>query len=322
VLRVNVYTSAREFEQLRSRWESICIQGQTTIFQDFDWNLLAARMFGHREMPFVVCAEASYGLAIIPAVRRGIDQSLRLLGEELFDYRSLLYAGDQQVLRSALAALAHVQEPLEVVAVRECDRQPAMDELELLPFTAAPAVNGAQISAESFASMHSRLGRNLRRFKKLGFDLRLHQGNTSQMIREIYARKATQDPSSLFHDPGRVEFIVRAAQLSPQRCEIFTLERGPRLAAALVTWRDGNARRFYTGWFDLEYGKLSPAMTLIYEVTCQSLASGLSCDYMTGEQPYKLRLATNSMPLYRLRATPKQLAALSEELMPELRLAG
>ena len=46
------------------------------------------------------------------------------------------------------------------------------------------------------------------------------------------------------------------------------------------------------------------------EVTCQSLAAGLDCDYMTGEQPYKMRLATASAPLYRLQATPQQLAAL------------
>jgi CelD/BcsL family acetyltransferase involved in cellulose biosynthesis len=47
---------------------------------------------------------------------------------------------------------------------------------------------------------------------------------------------------------------------------------------------------------------------LIYEVTRQSLGEGLDCDYMTGEQPYKLRLATSSVPLYRVQATADQLA--------------
>jgi CelD/BcsL family acetyltransferase involved in cellulose biosynthesis len=321
VLRVNVYTSVGEIEKLHSRWESICLAGQATIFQDFDWNLLAARIFAHREAPFVVCAEASYGIAIIPAARRSTDGSLRLLGEELFDYRSFLHNGDELVLRAALSALAQTQGRLEVVAVRESERQSVMEELDLLPFTVAPSVDCAEISAERFAAAH-RLGRNLRRFQKLGFDLRTYHGDSSELLREIYARKADQDSASLFHDPRRVEFIVQAAQMAPQTCEIFALESGPRLAAALVTWRDGGFRRFYTGWFDHEYGKLSPAMTLIYEATRQALAAGLNCDYMTGGQPYKLRLATGSMRLYRLQATPEQLAALSELVAPEMRLAG
>jgi CelD/BcsL family acetyltransferase involved in cellulose biosynthesis len=107
-----------------------------------------------------------------------------------------------------------------------------------------------------------------------------------------------------------VEFMVRAAQLDPSVFEMFTLEHGSQLGAALVTLRDGDIRRFYTGWFDPTLEKHSPALTLIYEVTRESLASGFDCDYMTGEQPYKMRLATASVPLYRLCATPQQLAAL------------
>jgi hypothetical protein len=43
---------------------------------------------------------------------------------------------------------------------------------------------------------------------------------------------------------------------------------------------------------------------------------------MTGEQGYKLRLATSSMPLYKLQATPEQLAALSDAVQPAMPLAG
>jgi len=131
-------------------------------------------------------------------------------------------------------------------------------------------------------------------------------------VRTIYASKATQHPASLFHDSSRVEFIVEIARRVPEGFEIFVLESGSHLAAALVTLRDGNFRRFYTGWFNRDYEKLSPAMTLICETTCQSLAAGLNCDYMTGEHPYKLRLATGSIPLYRLLANSEQLAALGE----------
>src|SRR5215469_9104125 len=135
MLRIRTYTSPQELEQLRPVWESIRRKGEGTIFQDFDWNQLAARKFRHSEPPFVVSALASYGVAIVPAVLRRRDNSLRLLGEELFDYRSFLHDGDEEVLRHALAALAQAGAQFELVALRECDRLALLEELELSPFT-------------------------------------------------------------------------------------------------------------------------------------------------------------------------------------------
>jgi len=320
MVRVRTYTSFRELEQLRPLWKSISNKSQGTIFQGFEWNLLAARKFGHREQPLVISAETSYGVTIVPAALRRYDNSLRLLGEELFDYRSFLHDGEEEVLRAALAVLAQTGAPLEVTAVRECDRHSVMEELELAPFTAAPSVNCSEISAEEFGAMHTRLGRNLRRFLRQGFELKLHGGDNSGLLRSIYERKAAIDQASLFHDPSRVEFMVEAARLEPNRCEVFTLESGPQLVAALVTFREETVRRFYTCFFCAGFARLSPAMCLIHEVTRQSLAAGLNCDYMTGEQGYKLRLATGSKPLYRLRATPEQLATFAQTA--ELRTAS
>ena len=322
MLHISFHHSAAEVERLRPLWESLCSEQQATIFQNFDWNLLAARIFSDREEPLVVCTQASYGAAIVPAVVRRGDHTLHLLGEELFDYRSFLHDGEEDVLRSALAALAQTGHPLEVVAVRECDRRAVMEEMQLTPFTAAPSVNRADNSADMFAARHNRLGRNLRRFQRMDFQLRSYSGDYPGLLRTIYSNKAAQDPGSLFHDRSRVIFLIEAAARQPNRFEIFTLENGARLAAALVTLRDDSYRRFYTCWFDSEFSKLSPAMTLLHEVTRQSLAAGIDCDYMTGEQPYKLRLATSSMPLYRLHATPEQLAAAGQNVQAELRLAG
>ena len=321
MVRIRTHTSSREIEQLRPLWKSIRATWQGTIFQDFEWNLLAAKKFSHREEPLVISAEASHGVAIVPAALRRSDSCLRFLGEELFDYRNVLHDGDDEVLRVALAALAQHGAPLDVTAVRECDRHAITRELELVPFTAAPAVNRIEISAEEFGAMHNRLARNLRRFLRRGFELKLHSGKNSELLRLIYERNAAVDTASLFHDPLRIEFIIEAAQLEPNRCEIFTIESGSRLAAALVTFREENVRRFYTCYFLAEFAKLSPSMALIHEVTRLSLEAGLDCDYLTGEQGYKLRLATSSMPLYKLRATPEQLRALGERV-PALRRAG
>jgi len=307
---------------LRPLWELLAGSGRATVFQDFHWNLLAFTMFAGREEPFVVCARASYGVAIVPAVARRSDGTLRLLGEELFDYRGFLHQGDEEVLSGALAALARLNRPLDVVAVRECDRCRAINQLSFVPFSTAPAVHCADSSPEAFAARHSRLARNLRRLQRLGFQLKSYDGKHSALLRSIYQKKALQDPASLFQDATRIEFIANAAVFRPRIFEIFTLEAGSHTAAALVTLRDGIFRRFYTGWFDPEFEKHSPALTLIFEVTRQSLAAGLDCDYMTGSQSYKLRVATNSMPLYRLRASPQQLAALAGTVAPEVQSAA
>jgi CelD/BcsL family acetyltransferase involved in cellulose biosynthesis len=311
VPQIAIIRTAQEMSELRSLWQSLCTAGRTTIFQDFHWNLLAFTMFAGREEPWVVCARASYGIAIVPAAIRRGDGTLRLLGEELFDYRCFLYQGEDWVLSCALAELSTLSRRLEVVGFREQDRKTAFDGLSFVPFTSAPQVRCADVTAEEFAAKHTRLGRNLRRLQRLGFVMKSYPRAHPGLLQTIYRRKALQDPSSLFRDSMRIEFMRHAASLNPVAFEVFTLESGPRLGAALVTLRDGDIRRFYTGWYDPNLEKFSPAITLISEVTRVSLAAGLDCDYMTGEQGYKMRLATASKPLYRLCATPQQLAALA-----------
>jgi CelD/BcsL family acetyltransferase involved in cellulose biosynthesis len=312
--KITIARTAQEMAELRPLWEDMCRQGVTTIFQDFYWNLLALTTFIGREEPCVVCARASYGVAIVPAAVRHSDGTLRLLGEELFDYRCFLHQGDDEALACALAELAVLDRPLEVVALREVDRHchAVTSGLNLTRFSAAPQVRVSDVSSERFGARHGRLARNLRRLKRLGFEMQIHGGEDPGLLRLIYQSKASQDPASLFHDPLRVGFIVNVARLQPHAFEIFTLESDSRMAAALVTLRDGPVRRLYTVWFDPHLEKYSPAISLIHEVTQVSLAAGLDCDYMTGEQPYKLRMATSSMPLYRLRATPAQLAGMAE----------
>jgi hypothetical protein len=286
--------------------------------------MLAARMFAKREAPCVVYAESSGGEAIIPAVIRdeGGRPILRLIGEELFDYRTVLYAGDDDALRDALGRLAELGLSLHITALRQSDARNLPAELALERFTVAPGVSRRQLSAETFAQMHLRLARNLRRMQKLGFELQSYDGSHSRLLRTIYRVKAEQDPDSLFRDPLRREFMVQAALLDPTRVEIFALENGSHLGAALVTIVDRGARRFYTCWFSPELAKHSPALSLIYEVTRLSLDTGLDCDYMTGEQPYKLRLATSAVQLFHLHASPAQLASAAQPSVHELKLAS
>lgn len=320
--RIRIFTSPSELLQLRPLWEMLCAACPHTIFQDFDLNLLAARAFADREAPFVVCADGSSGSAIIPAVIHTGENSLRLLGEELFDYRCFLYRGDPEILHAALAVLAEQGLPLNITALRERDCAPLREALPLRPFCSAPAVSSADLSAEDFATAHLRLARNLRRLNRLGFTLHRYHGDYPGLVRFIYERKAGQNPGNLFLDRSRIEFMAAAATLLRDQFEIYTLEDEACIAAALVVLKEENCRRFYTGWFSPRLEKHSPALSLIYEVTRESLAAGVDCDYMTGEQPYKLRLATGAVPLYRLQATSEQLAAFRQDAAVELTQAA
>ena len=83
--KVRIATTAQELLQLRPLWEELTTDSGCTIFQNFELNLLAAKMFAGREVPHVVCVMNNNGIAIIPAVIRLRDVVIRLLGEELFD---------------------------------------------------------------------------------------------------------------------------------------------------------------------------------------------------------------------------------------------
>src|SRR5437899_8254260 len=161
---------------LRSTWDMLLPPMRTTIFQDFHWNLLALSMFAGREEPMVVCARASHGTAIVPAVVRRADSTLRLLGEELFDYRTFLHLGDGDTLNAALGVLAERRMPFEATAMREWDVREPSRKLEKVPLSAAPAVLVWDVSYEDFVTAHGAMGRNARRLDRLAFQLRRYDG--------------------------------------------------------------------------------------------------------------------------------------------------
>src|SRR5260370_12038364 len=151
--------------------------------------------------------------------------------------------------------------------MRAQDRVPLFDRLAIVPFSSAPGVSYPDSPPEAFATANRRLARNLRRMLRLGFAVRTYDGNNSTLLRSIYQRKAEQDSTNLFHDPVRIEFVVNAALFHPKSFEIFTLERGSQLAAALVTFRNGPYHPFYNPCFHPQFKKLSPPMPLTHELS-------------------------------------------------------
>jgi CelD/BcsL family acetyltransferase involved in cellulose biosynthesis len=304
MLRIALYRSAHALEPLRGVWEGLCRDSDHSIFQTFTWNLLAARAFAAAEEPLVIHAENDSGAALIPACLRADHVSL--LGDTLFDYRDVLAAGDDEVLRRAWQQVAAANQPLAVTAL---PGEPSRRNWEGLgfspaPFCNAPMVRRDDVSAEGFARTHTRSTRLLRRLAQAGVEVHTHGGSESALLRHIYeakSRQATAGAASLFADGNRIDFMIAIAAADPG-CEIFTLETAGTLVAALVTFREPLVRRFYTVYYHQSWARYSPGVALVFEATRRSLAQGLDCDYMTGEQPHKTRFATHLMPLFRVEA--------------------
>ena len=306
MIRLVVAQTPHEIDALKPVWEQLYSQQEeATLFQSFRWNRLAANFFS-RERPYVMVVESDSGAALIPAAIRNRSH-LSLLGEELFDYRDVLCAGDATVLAYGWRALAELGLPLVMTPFREGGALERWNEFQITDFCKAPSV-GPGISADEFASSHSRSARQLRRLARAGVALARYGGENHRLLREIYSRKATlcNGCGNLFADSSRIDFILAVAGDAPTQCQIFTLETTSTLVAALVAFQDGEVRRFYTTYFNPEWGHYSPGLALLFEATRLSLAEGLSCDYMTGEQGYKLRLATGSVQLYRAQGKLSQ----------------
>jgi CelD/BcsL family acetyltransferase involved in cellulose biosynthesis len=317
--RINIAQSAAEMVRLAPLWNELLKNQAHTIFQNFQWNRLAAEVFGDRLTPYVVGVESDSGAAIVPAAIHHAGNCVQLLGETLFDYRDVLHTGNHEVLRLAWQQIAKCGKPLRVTSIAPEAGAEGWSDLPLQPFARAPHVDRSQINESAFRLAHSRLGRQMRRLRKLGVTLRTYSGGNGVFVRRLYECKRNHfasDLDNLFLDQRRCDFMVAAAATAGDACEILALEsEGAELVAGLVSFRDGNVRRCYTIYFHPAWAHYSPGIALLYEASARALADGLSCDYMTGEYPYKLRLANSSQQLFKLEIAAQELAKLTSRMM-------
>jgi CelD/BcsL family acetyltransferase involved in cellulose biosynthesis len=311
--RIVVARTADEVQSLRSRWEYLQARCSCTTFQTYKWNSIAVRIFDHEE-PHVIFCETEGGMAVLPlCINRG-RRVLSCLGDVLFDYRDVLSVGEKDALVAAweTASLTGLQFSSGGALANARTRWTGF---KLNPFYRAPMVKTSEVSAAEFAATHTRSASRLRRLARMGVVLREYVPANPSLVRWIYEQKACQPPEageSVFSDPRRIEFMAAVVGSVPQEEEVFTLESKGKCVAALVTLREHRWRRFYTIWFDQEWANHSPGICLIYEVTRRSLEQGLNCDYMTGEQDYKMRFATSVELMYWIEATVEQMRDLAE----------
>ncbi|HJT01463.1 MAG TPA: GNAT family N-acetyltransferase [Terriglobales bacterium] len=318
MLRKMVARSPAEVDLLRPAWENLYRTCTKTLFQCFSWNRLAALLFAAREEPYVVLLESDAGAALIPGAIA--DHGFTLLGEALFDYRDVLASGDPSLLRQAWQEVAALKLPIFFAALRGQERRRAWEDFAPYPFVSAPCVLTSSSSAEQLATAHTRIASRWRKILRQGVEFRREPNPSTELLRRIYQLKAAQLPANLFRDAARINFLTAAARLGEAPCDVYTLTQGSTLVAALVTFRDGNTRRFYTTYYDHAWAHFSPGIVLLFEVTRLSLEEGLNCDYMTGEQPHKVRLATVRVPLFRVECPREVWAHVvgEEQPVPEL----
>ena len=306
LIRTKVARSAAEMESFRSAWDSLW-NPELTLFQSYRWNALAAKIFAQREEPYVIFAESDSGAAILPAAINHEERQISFLGETLFDYRDYLAQGKTSVLQAAWAALAMLELPFQIMALRRPDA-PIWKQFPKSPYSGAPYLLSSSITPEEFSASHTRKGSRLRRLFRMGIDFHVHSGQEVKLLDEIYRCKGAQSGAgALFADPLRRNFMCSIAQAEGSSCEIFTFEKESRVIAALVTFRDAGYRRLYTTYYDHEWARYSPGVELIFETARHSLQEHLDLDFMTGEQPYKMRMAATVAPLYRVEASREQL---------------
>jgi CelD/BcsL family acetyltransferase involved in cellulose biosynthesis len=311
--RIVLARTAAEILSLRSRWEYLQARYSGSIFQSFKWNSLAAHFFEHEE-PHVIFCETENGMTILPLCINHRRKSISCLGDVLFDYRDALTIGDEEALLAAWQQASRIDLPFSAGGLQASSNK-RWAGFRLNPFYRTPIVKASDISADCFAERHSRSASRLRRLERMGATLRAEIPASPSHLRWIYQQKAIQPPEvgeNVFTDPRRIEFMSAVAEHDPHSEDIFALKMAGKCIAALVTLREHRCRRFYTIWFDQQWARYSPGISLIYEVTRLSLAEGLTCDYMTGEQDYKMRFATSVEPLYWIEGSAEELRTLGE----------
>ena len=303
MIRTSVLKTLGDFDRVRPLWERLAQTPRASMFQQFHWNRLAAEVFAEREEPHVIVAEDGPDAVILPlCIRR--DRTAALIGETLFDYRDLLSSGRRDLELAALSEAASLGLPLEITAINPA-AQNHWSFLGLRDFCNAPRVDLEVYSDKAFAEAHPRLLRHGRRMVRAGATRGRRTGNDRAFIRQLYDFKAPLE-GNLFADPLRRHFMEELCALEGDRCEVMTYETSDRLVGAMLSFRTPKVQNFYTVYYDPEWGTYSPGQVLMFEMCLDALSQGRNCDLLTGEYPYKNRLASSLRPLYRVQCTAEE----------------
>ncbi|MGH9416741.1 MAG: GNAT family N-acetyltransferase [Terriglobales bacterium] len=87
-------------------------------------------------------------------------------------------------------------------------------------------------------------------------------------------------------------WLLAMVEAEPATAELWLLRRDETTLSALLAFAMPRVRFAYTIAYDRQAASLSPGLLLLYALVCRSMDERRDFNFLTGEQAFKLRLAT------------------------------
>lgn len=300
-------------EPIEPLWRSAFERAPGHFFQRFEPSLHWARIYA-AEGNLRVWTHASEPALAAFTVR---DGQLALLGQGLFDYVDLVGAASPAAQQQLARQLLEWEEWRQFEATGVPADSPFTSFWQALQaessfFSAAPLL----LHPDRLRPGHGRAARRLRQCRQAGWELQqVGQGAERQALlhwileQKQQALQASGGRNVL--DEAAVQWLRAMVTHAPELAELWRLHRDGEAAAGLLCWRSTPVRYAYTISYRSDAAAMSPGVLLLYGVLCDSAAQGLCFDFLTGEQPFKLRFSDARRSLLRLRR--RRLEVLAEE---------
>lgn len=243
--------------------------------------------------------------AIVPWVQWG--ERLITLGAGMFDYCDAIGAPSVAALRAA------AEVPREVPGLR-ADSSWAAAWRALAPDWGAPRhcapFLAAGLGAEELDCRHPKAAERLRRIARQGAWGAVTDPSSRAALLEWLLRQKQERMQALGRDnvlgAPEAAWLRRMVARYPQFAELWRGEIGGRCAAGFLTWRGTGVRYGYLLAFAPEFARFSPGVLLLYHVLRECQREGREMDFLTGDQPFKLRFAAGRRDLFHLRLPAAQ----------------
>lgn len=292
-------------------WRNAFEQAPGHFFQRFEPSLHWARIYAADASLRIWRHPSEPALAAF-TVRNG---QLTMLGQGLFDYVDMVGTASPAAQRQLARQLLDWQEwrQFEATGVPADSRftvfwEALQPEQEI--YSAAPLL----LNPLRFQQEHGRAAHRWRQCLQAGWQLRqLWQHDERQALLHWILEQKEQALRAQGRcnvlDQAAVRWLQTMVTRAPEMTELWQLHRGAETIAGLLSWCSTPVRYAYTISYSGQAAAMSPGILLLYGVLCNSVAAGLRFDFLTGEQPFKLRFADARRRLLRLRKQrPEDLA--------------
>jgi CelD/BcsL family acetyltransferase involved in cellulose biosynthesis len=334
-MRVEVFTAASAFHDLRAEWRQVLAQVPfQSVFFTPQWQETWWRHFGASRDLHLLTVRASDGTlhGLAPLMRSNGAETpprLELIGDlELCDYRDVLLVPvrQQEVGRAVVEYLVtQGGEELALCLPTLSRHSPTLaafhdsliqhgltvqvEQIETCPTVALPTEWEAYLGSLRSKDRHE-LRRKLRRAEAA---VRLEYRTTSaaaQLDADLDTfvalhRLSQQDAKQGFLTPEKEAFLRDLAhQFWPHGwLELAFLYADGTPIAALCCFAYGTTYAAYNSGYHPAYAELSAGIVLFADRIRQAIARGFTAfDFLRGNEPYKYRFGATDQPLYQLLA--------------------